>query len=170
MNILLINLFVVYISSFFARLNIKEKKLENDYKRYNKIFILFAIISLIVVSGFRYSSGTDYWTYRDVYMLSIDMNLKEVQDPGFILMCKILNNITNDPQILFIVCSAIINILIVNTLRKQSSKFEFSMYLYITTYVYYSTFNGVRQWLAAAIIFSATKYLFERDFKKYFIR
>lgn len=169
MEILLGNLFVVYISSFFARLNLKSKILEKDYRNYNNIFIFIALVSLIMVCGFRYNSGTDYWTYMDVYKLAPQSVISEVQDPGFTVICKFLNRFSDNPQLLFLVSAIITNVLIVNTLRKQSTQYELSMYLYITAYVYYSTFNGVRQWIAAAIVFSATKYLFERKFKKYLI-
>ena len=172
MNILLINLFVVYISSFFSRLNLKNKTLETNYKNYNKIFILIAMVSLIVVSGFRYKSGTDFGTYTGIFnSISVNENigLKGETDIGFIIFCKWLANISKDPQIMFLGAAIVTNVLIVYVLSKYSKRFELSMWLYITTYVYYSTFNGVRQWMAAAIIFTATKYLLkERNFIKYF--
>lgn len=174
MNILLTNLFVVYISSFFARLNGKNKTIETNYKKYNKVFIIIAILSLIIVSGFRYKSGTDFHTYTEIFEITANskgpIDLKESTDVGFTIFCKILSSISKDPQIMFLGASIITNILIVFVLAKYSKRFELSMWLYITTFTYYSTFNGLRQWMAAAIIFTGTKYLInERDFKKYFI-
>lgn len=174
MGILLINLFVVYISSFFARLDGKTKTLETNYKKYNKVFIIIATLSLIIVSGFRYKSGTDFPTYTQIFEITANskgpIDLKESTDVGFTIFCKILSSISKDPQIMFLGASIIINILIVCILAKYSKRFELSMWLYITTFVYYSTFNGLRQWMAAAIIFTGAKYLIEeRNFKKYLL-
>jgi len=176
MKIFLINLFVVYVSSIGARLNPITHMMETDYKRYNKIFVLIAMISLIAVSGFRYKSGTDFATYTEnyIYMDKLEESSneggEEGDDPGFSVLCKILYSISEDPQIMFLATAMITNILIVLTLMKFAKKFELSMWLYITTFVYYSTFNGVRQWLAASIVFTGTKYLLEeRNFKKYLL-
>lgn len=173
MKILLINLFIVYISSFFARLNIRERALEVDYKKYNKIFILLAISSLVIVSGFRYKSGTDFHTYIDIFNITLNspnIDLKNSSDVAFTVFCKLLSRISSDPQIMFLGAAILTNILIVWILAKYSKRFELSMWLYITTFVYYSTFNGVRQWMSAAIIFTGTQYLINvRSFKKYLL-
>ena len=96
-------------------------------------------------------------------------NLTESTDIGFMLICKILASITSDPQLMFLVTSSIINILIVNTLKKKSTSYELSMWLYITTFIYYSTFNGIRQWISASIIFAGIEFLLKRKFKRYCI-
>lgn len=171
MGILMLNLFVVYICSIFARLDFKNNLLKTNYKEYNKIFILLALISLICVSGFRYKSGTDYANYVENYTVFINtgnVDSSEMENIAFTKLCLFLSSISKDPQIMFLTTAAITNILIVLTLRKYSSSFELSMWLYITTYVYYSTFNGLRQWMASAIIFCGMKYLVkERNFIKY---
>lgn len=170
MKILMLNLGVVYICSWAARLNAKEKVLEVDSKKYNNLFIVIALISLIVVSGFRYKVGTDYSQYSEIYtVFAPNSTVWDEEEPGFMALCKFLTNYSMDPQLMFLVTSIITNILIVLTIKKYSTKFELSMFLYITTFIYYSTMNGLRQWMAAAIIFSGYKYLLNRDFKKYII-
>ncbi|MEG2291732.1 MAG: EpsG family protein [Clostridium sp.] len=182
MEIFLTNLFIVFMSSIGARLNPTSRTLETDYKKYNKLFIIIAMASLIVVSGFRYKSGTDFDTYTENYQyLNMETNAQtntqteensesssEESDVGFDILCKMLYKISADPQIMFLTTALITNVLIVLNLMKYSKRFELSMWLYITTFVYYSTFNGLRQWMAAAIIFTGTKYLLEeRSFKRY---
>jgi len=44
---------------------------------------------------------------------------------------------------------------------------ELSIYIYFTTGMYIVSMNGIRQCLAAAIFFAATKYLFEGKFIRY---
>lgn len=180
MSILMTNLFVVFMSAFAARLNPHSKCLETDYKKYNKFFIVIAMTSLVVVSGFRYKSGTDFATYTENFQyLNMETNTEgqetfedtsQESDVGFDILCKMLYKISPDPQIMFFTTALITNVLIVLMLMKYSKRFELSMWLYITTFVYYSTFNGLRQWMASAIVFAGTKYLIEeRNFKKYLL-
>lgn len=168
MEILMLNLGIVYVCSLFATMNFKRGTFETDSKNYNTLFIVFALISLIVVSGFRYKVGTDYAQYAEIYtVFAPDAVIAESEDPGFMALCKYLNTISPDPQLMFLVTSVIINTCVVLGLKRYSNKFELSMFLYITTFCYYSTMNGVRQWIAASISFIAYKYLQEKDFKKY---
>ena len=39
--------------------------------------------------------------------------------------------------------------------------FSLSVYLYVTNMAYYSSFNGVRQWFAAAILFYGYRHFFD---------
>lgn len=172
MGIFLANLFIVYVCSFLARLNPHSSILETDYKKYHKVFVIIAMISLIAVSGFRYKSGTDFDTYTEnyqyLYIGGTELDVEKETDIGFTIFCRFLYNISTDPQIMFLASAMVTNVLIVLNLMKYSKRFELSMWLYITTFVYYSTFNGLRQWMASAIIFAGAKYLLEeRNFKKY---
>ena len=169
MAILLLNLLVVYLGSLFSMMNTKTGRLEHNYKNYNFLFIGIILISLISVSGFRYKSGTDYYTYSLIYSDTPKMIIeKENLEIGFIALNKFLFNISTNPQIMFFATSVITNVLIVYGIMKYSTRFELSMYLYICTFCYYSTFNGLRQWIASAIMFIGFKYILERDWKKYF--
>ncbi len=63
----------------------------------------------------------------------------------------------------------ITNVLIVIMLYKYSRLFDLSVYVYITGGLYLVSMNGIRQCLAAAIIFTSTKFLFEGKFGKYLL-
>lgn len=170
MYVYIINLTIVYLSSLFARVNIKTKQFEEDPKTYNNIFIFIALSSLILVAGLRYYVGTDYGTYRGIYSNAPNVILnKETSEIGFIILCKFLHYITSDPQIMFLVTSIITYTCIVITLKNKSNVFELSMYLFITTYMYYSSLNVLRQWIASAIIFTGIQFLIDRNWKKYFL-
>ena len=171
MSFLVSQVFIVYILSYATRLDPINKTLTDNPKRYNKLFYWILLIYLICVSGFRYGVGTDYWNYTEMYTdwVKESDTLEGISDVGFYILIRILQSITTNPQILFFVTSVIINLCIICTIRRYSSKFELSTYFYITTFVYYATFNAVRQTLAIAIVFAGTKYLLERDWKKYII-
>lgn len=168
MNILMGNLFLVYIFSIFARINPLKSRLETNPKNYNKLFIVLALICLISVSGFRYKSGTDFYTYTENYQYLNEESMETSEAPAFDYLCLLLKTyVSEDAQIMFLTTAIITNILIVWNLWRFSTRFELSIWLYITTFVYYSTFNGVRQWIASAIVFCGLKYLQERKFKFY---
>src|SRR5690606_6683100 len=90
-------------------------------------------------------------------------------DFGFgILQMLLKNYISENPQILIFTTALLTNVFIVLTLFKYSKMVELSLYVYITGGLFLVTMNGIRQTLAAAIAFAATKYLIEGDWKKYF--
>ena len=90
MAILLLNLLVVYLGSLFSMMNTKTGRLEHNYKNYNFLFIGIILISLISVSGFRYKSGTDFYTYKESYQVlgnAESVNLEDEDDVGFTILC-----------------------------------------------------------------------------------
>lgn len=170
MEFLLPQVFIVYISGLLARINPTTKELETDPKKYNNIFICIMMIYLICISGFRVGVGTDYWTYKEMYEIwAPTAAIEGSSDTGFLIFMKILHNFSMNSQLMFMVTSIIINVCIILTIKNYSQKFELSMLFYIITFIYYATFNGLRQSMSIAIAFAGTKYLLNRDWKKYFI-
>lgn len=169
MEILLINLVIVSISAILAKCSVKYKTKE-DRDRYNNFFIIIIIMSLTFISGFR-KAGTDYYTYKFLFLTqgSPDFLISEDStEIGFKILCKMLYKVSNDPQILFLITSLIISVCMIMALKKYSKIFELSVYLYITTFMYYSSMNILRQWIATAIIFLGFKFLYERKWYIYF--
>lgn len=163
MGILIINLFIVTLSSFISEIISTKSKIHEKY------FIYITAISLIIVSGFRYRVGTDYMAYHKGYLSAPTEPLQDAKDVGFLLLNKLLNYISGNPQMIFFVTSIIINVCVILFLYKNSKKFSLSIYFYIVTFTYYSSMNGVRQFLATSIILLAYRYLVNRNFIKYSI-
>lgn len=167
MEVYLLNLFITFAISII----IEKKKISKW------LSVLLVSISLVCVSGFRYKVGTDfgtyYWGFKEIPKLSFDYLLGNSYrdfipfERGFSILIWILGHINNNPQFIVFITSGINIVLIITVLRKYSDNFTLSTYLYITTMVYYSAFNGIRQWIASAILFCGIKYLIEKDFKKY---
>ncbi|WP_318505215.1 EpsG family protein [Bacillus sp. T3] len=161
MTILWINLAIVFIFSFLARfLAAPNNNMENIPIRPNILFLFGAMISLVLVSGLRNNIGDTYF-----YMHIYEMNeftweyIHSQKDFGFGIFQKILKNYSDDPQILLVTTAFLTNVLIILVLRKYSRIFELSTYVYITGGLFLVTMNGIRQCLAAAIIFTGTKFL-----------
>ncbi|MCR8635405.1 EpsG family protein [Paenibacillus radicis (ex Xue et al. 2023)] len=173
MAILWINLVVVYIFSLFSRYLVKHRTIYAGsgipmFEKPNKIMVAFVIAVLVLVSGLRNNIG-DTYTYIDIYKNTTFTwsYIVSKKDMGFGIFQMILKKFTEDPQMLIFICALITNLLIVLVLYKYTRLFELSIYVYITSGMYVVSMNGIRQYLAAAIIFAATKYIMDGNWKKY---
>lgn len=131
----------------------------------NDIFI-FGI--LIIVSGLRYDVGTDYFSYR-YYFDQINFGNDTPAEIGFELIVKSLQYFGFGYQSMFLLFSLITLVCFYLGLRWYSQNiviFKPTLYILFFIYIYVFSFNGVRQSLAAAIVFLASSYFLKGDNKK----
>ena len=172
MAILLLNLFLVFLLMTFVRINATSYQIADTSITFqpNKLFLYVAIFMLVLVSGLRANIGDTFY-YMHAYNIQ-DFTWEYIfseKDFGFgILQMLLKNYISEDPQILIFTTALLTNVFIVLPLFKYSKMVELSLYVYITGGLFLVTMNAIRQTLAAAIAFAATKYLIEGDWKKYF--
>lgn len=166
MTVFWFNLGIVYLFSTLSRYFAKPALSEVIKPR---LFLaILALTSLVLVAGLQNYIGDTYY-----YMHSYNIHeftwedIKSGKDIGFNLYQMVLQQISNDPQILIFVTALITNILIVITFLKYSRMLEVSLYVYITSGLFLVSMNGIRQFLAAAIVFAATKYIIDGSWKKY---
>jgi transmembrane protein EpsG len=167
MEILWLNLGVVFFFSFFARYYAKTD-INAISMGTNKIFALGAFLSLVLVSGLRANIGDTYFYKHSYENNDFTWDQIETMDSvGFGILQMILKRFSDDPQILIFTTAIITNIIIVYVFLKYSRHFELSTYVYITGGLYLVTMNGIRQSLTAAIIFMATRYIIKGNFIAY---
>ncbi|MGF9965405.1 EpsG family protein [Bacillus rhizoplanae] len=170
MTVLWMNLAIVFMFSFFARYSAISATTGPVSIKPNRILILMATLSLVLVSGLRNNLGDTYF-YMHGYTVT-DFNweyIQKNQDMGFNIFQMILKKYTDDPQVMIFITALITNVLIVFILYKYSRLIDLSLYVYITSGMYLVSMNGLRQFLAAAIAFTATKYIFDGNWKKYIL-
>lgn len=129
-----------------------------------------AAVTLVLVAGLRNNIG-DTFLYMHGYSVE-QWNWEQVferKDIGFNILQLLLQQITSDPQILIAVTALVTNILIVSVFYQYSRMLEISLFVYITSGAFIVTMNGIRQYLAAAIIFAGTKFLVEGKWKPYML-
>ncbi|WP_227936344.1 EpsG family protein [Alkalihalobacillus deserti] len=170
MTVFYLNLTLVYALSLFARYIGKQTELIPAQFYANKFFAFLALTTLVLVSGLRNNVGDTYYymhSYRefDITWETIDFT----GDFGFNILQMLLQQVSRDPQIMILTTAVLTNILIGMTLYHYSRMFELSLYVYITIGYFLVSMNGIRQYLAAAIIFAATKFIINGDFKKYLL-
>lgn len=154
-----------YISYFLARISYDKK-----FKSIATFWSVVVFIILALVSGGRSGIG-DTGAYKHSYTLlaSNPNSFKFEGDFGFSLLSLALIQISTDPQILIFTTALITNLFNIITFNKYKSYLELQVYLYITSGYYTVTMNGIRQCLAAAILFACTNVIIDGKFKKYLI-
>lgn len=174
MTLLWINLAIVFSCAFFARYfaTSVEATIESPVPlKPNKLLISGAFVSMLAISGLRSNIG-DTFFYKYSYELN-DFTWEYIfsqKDIGFGTLQMFLKNyVSEDPQILIFATALITNGIIFIVLYKYSRMIELSLYVYITGGLFLVSMNGIRQVLAAAIVFAATKYLINGNWVKYFL-
>ncbi|MBZ5749705.1 EpsG family protein [Metabacillus rhizolycopersici] len=171
MTVLWATLLIVFVFAFLSRyIPVNRAAPDETFIRPNKFIIFLVLACLVLVSGLRNTIGDTYF-YMHAYE-TIDFTWEyalENKDPGFSVLQMYLKNISNDPQILLFITALVTNLLIVITLYKYSKMIEISFYVFITSGMFIVSMNGIRQFLAASLIFWATKYLLTGKFKQYFL-
>lgn len=170
MTILWINLAIVFILSYFSRVLVPNLGTDegNFTEKPNKLLVFGVMLCLVVISGLRKGIG-DTYNYKQMFIKN-DFTwdfIKTEKDIGFGIFQMILKQYSEDPQIMVFTAALFTNVLIIIVLYNYSRLFELSTYLYITGGIHLVSMNGIRQVLAAAIIFTATKYLLNGSFIKY---
>lgn len=154
-----------YILGLFARISYNKK-----FKELAIFFLVLLSINLILVSGLRSGIGDTYF-YKHSYELLVQNPNQFKVDGDFALnlLSLFLMQISTDPQILIFTVALITNILNVIMFNKYRSYLELQVYMYITSGYYITTMNGLRQCLAAALLFACTQLIIKGKFIPYCI-
>ncbi|WP_174734426.1 EpsG family protein [Mesobacillus harenae] len=177
MGVYLFNLaMVVTWSSLAVTLSKKSINKPLNYLGYvkpNSVFSFFVFATLFLVSALRWRVGTDYWTYERIFTFAEHYTITDFLERSPEYLTTLINwgiavNF-NDPQVTFAFYAFLTCFLINKAFENYSDNYVLSVILYILTLNYGSSFNGVSQWAAAAILFIGYKFILEKNFLKYLI-
>ena len=143
-----------------------ELKLLTDKKR-NNVMVWLVFLCFAFVAAFRYGVGVDFFSYySDKWALKFEK--QQYDDPGFTLLAMISDTLFFGQKGSLIIIAAIITIaLFVFTIAKRGENFCISCLLFVFVGCFTGMFNGVRQFLAAAILFTGYPYVVEKKFWKW---
>lgn len=137
-------------------------------KRESKIAFFLCLALIIFASGFRGSTcGIDTPSYY--YSISNDFPYNWLFDEaGFRFVSRFLMQKFNNATIVIAIYAAVTHTLILTRLwgMKEKCSFSYMVFMYLTIH-YISSMNIMRQFLAVAIVFYATKYLEDNHFIKF---
>lgn len=165
--------FLAYFSTYG-----RPAKLDSDgvvqKKRQRIFFYLLLVAVLIVFSGFRQLSvgGMDEYAYRNRFNDFVGLSFSEAlvftpNEPLISLVVFFSTRLFDVSQGLLLLSSIIILIPIMTSFSKYSIDFAYAVVLLFATTQLYNSFNGIAQFLAAAIYLFAIPYIYKRQFWKY---
>lgn len=131
-----------------------------------------ALFGLICVAGFRYNVGTDYFAY---YAHCVDYadklfeKIATLDEPGFSAICYLILCIGGDSAACMFAASAITIGLFGVVVYRNTDKLLMALLLLLFIGCWHSSFNAVRQCLAAAVLFTGFGFLKRRELPKYFV-
>ncbi|WP_455506830.1 EpsG family protein [Clostridium sp.] len=159
-------LITTFIFSFLSRISSDKK-----YRILALFWVVIVSIILIAFSGFRTGAIGDTGMYMHSYRLYANdpSTLKLDRDGGFAILNLILIQFSSDPQILVFVTSMIVNLCNMIVFYRYGSYLELQVYLYIASGYLTVTMNGMRQCVAAAILFTFTIFIIKGKFKEYVV-
>ena len=165
----LVYFITIIVSVVLTKLSLKLKS-----RQYN-IYIL-AMLLPIIISGIRYNVGTDYMNYYYMANSPLPMNYLDIIhyikriEPGYLVLLYINNFIFEKPEGIFIITSIIIIVLYYIAIFRYREEIDLTIgILLFFIIIYFASFNGIRQYLAAGLVMISYKYLIDKNFIKYLV-
>lgn len=140
------------------------------YKEKNKVkcLILVSSFPLLIISALRYDVGTDYFSYlKDFIKISQDIQVRD--EPLFYFLNVIIIRLNMNPQWIFIISAVLFCWFTYAAILRDSPYPELSVFLLVGTTYYFASMNGVRQFIASAILLYALRFIEERKLKSYLL-
>lgn len=170
-----VNLGIVTLFSFLSEYyREKSRGLKNDGTKLPLIqFTFIVMLSLTLISGLRFFVGTDYLIYVAMYA-DIRAHGLMVQslgsiEVGYRFISWLFGQVFVSPFAFLFVVALFTQVGMIMCLRRHAEIFWMSCVLYIMIMTYYSTFNIIRQTIAATIVFIGHRYIVSNHFKKYLL-
>lgn len=165
MDVLFKTLVATYLISLIAR------KVETKTKRPAAFFTIITITILVLVAGLRWGIG-DTPAYVHLYdLVGPGYSANGAYEPGFVFFFKVLKSISSDPQFMIFMTALITNVFNIWNLRKycEDNYFELAVFMYIASGYYLVTMNGIRQSLAASVLFATVPLIKRGELKKFLL-
>lgn len=143
-------------------------QLQQSKRMRSIVFLVFLVLAF--VAAFRYKVGTDFNAYYRSYGYVNKFARGDYSDPGFTIFAIIADFIFQGKNGSLTILSAIVSVaLFVFTIAKRSENFFISIFLFIFVGCFTGMFNGVRQYLATAILFAGFCFVQEKKFFKWLL-
>ncbi len=152
---------VIFISAADNRLQFNMER-----KMSKQAFVLIALI-LVCVAGLRYNVGSDYYFYYNNYDFYTTSDLVLDDEPMYKLLARISAVIYKDPASLMFLCAAVTIGFMLVPIYNNSVMPLLSVMLFLFLGTWHGTFNGIRQYLAAAVLFAGHRFIKEKNFWKW---
>lgn len=171
----MILLWVIIFGIIGCILENRAKVVKGNTNKKVNLFMAIWVISIIVFFAGLRSGVSDTVAYINLFKQMPNeltniisyMRMQE-KDIGFFFLSALFKCIISNDFHLWLFAIAMISCLcIVKTIYKYSNNYYFSIYLFVSSCYFTWLFNGIRQFLAATIMFACFKLILDRDIKKF---
>lgn len=161
MTIYIIQLAVIILLQPLKRIRIS---IAGKTRRGEIVYLQVAMLILYIVMALRGRTvGTDTSTYLNMYKriteagtFSNALNVSSISSaPVYVLYLFLLSRISNNLRLMIIMNSLVICLGVYRIIKKQSSNYFLSIFLFITLTLYYESMNGSRQFMAIVMAVNA---------------
>jgi hypothetical protein len=136
--------------------SVKDQK--ND-----KIFVWLVFLCIAFVAMFRYGVGTDFFSYYNGHNWINKFKKGDYSEPGFTLFSIVCSVLFGNINGAITIGAALVTVfLFIFTINKRAENFPLSIILFILTGVFTGMFNGVRQYLATAVLFAGHHFIIDK--------
>lgn len=176
MGVYFITVSIVLIFTYVAQHSLEYHDFPDGYElrrsRLTNFCLLVTTVTLISIAGFRYHVGSDYKSYAELYYQYIKTPVRDLftlNEPVFPVVGFLCGKVASTSALFFLIMSIFtVGTILVSTYL-ESPDFLFVTLMFIFTGCWHGTFNGMRQYLAIAIIYAGRDYIFDRKFLNYCI-
>lgn len=171
-----LTILAVFLLSLSAESFAGSSRLHEDGSRAKlpfgtKVCLVLCAFVLIFVAGCRYYVGSDFGAYYrgiSVYGSKLKESILHFDEPGLPIIASIVGLFTDDGAYFIFVCSLLtIGLYLITMYRNEDSYLMVSI-LFIFT-VWDGSFNGVRQYLASAILFCGHRTIHDKKIWKWIL-
>lgn len=169
------SLFSVYLPMIATSLLFVAMALYGRPQKVRRLFWILAVIVPILVATFRYDNGADYLMYDRMYnsiLATGNFIAIKTTEIGFKWLIQICGFLSSNSLILFFICAVLIVAFyykgIVNLVDTKHDVI-LGILLFYATGTYFDSFNGLRQYIAAAIVFWGFTFVVEGKAEKWII-
>ena len=177
MSVYYITIFAVFILAGLAQAldrprPMAQNPLQICHTQTAGFFFFWVIFILVFVAGFRYRVGTDYggyYLYYRKYAQSFWKALIGFEEPGYPLISKVAIWIHDDGATAIFLASLVMIWPALRVIYRHSEKLVLPVLLYIFLGCWHGGFNGVRQYLAATMLFCGYEALEGRNLRRFLL-
>lgn len=130
-----------------------------------KLYVTMCFAALTLIAAVRSANvGVDTGQFTIAYTLIgmtpwEDLGSTFRYEWGFLILCKLLNYVSSDPQLLLVVSSLIINVPVGIFIYRNSPRVELSIFLYVALTLFTMNMNIMREAMAVSIVLIAFEML-----------
>ncbi len=152
--------------------DISEMSFSVQYEKniYNTFFMLLSFLPLFIVAAIRWDVGTDF---EKVYEYGFNLIIADSVQPrwelGFTFLIKIIAMVTDECQWMFAGTAFVFCFFTFKAIFNSSKNACQSIFLLMTTTLYFFALNGIRQGISVAIFLYSIKYIKERKLLIYIL-